>query len=200
MRNLAALAVSVFAGLCGTANANLVTNGSFEQGAFVNTSCNYMELTPGNGALTGWDVSATVAWGMNTCDGNVASEGNAFVDLSSFGAQSIGSLSQDLALVDGMEYQLSIDTMGGDVSISIGNVLLDLVGSSGGWVTTLFTFVADGSLLTITNSAPGNPIVFIDNLIVTGASPVPLPAAFPLMAMGAGALGWAARRRRRKVA
>jgi hypothetical protein len=40
--------------------ANLVKNGSFENtnGTWVDTTCNYMSLTAGSGAIPGWTAAA----------------------------------------------------------------------------------------------------------------------------------------------
>lgn len=39
----------------------------------------------------------------------------------------------------------------------------------------------------------------IDNIMITGVSPVPIPAALPLFASGLAAFGWVARRQRKKA-
>lgn len=48
-------------GLYGTAEANLITNGSFEEGAY--TGGSYVTLTTGSTSLTGWSVvSGSIDW------------------------------------------------------------------------------------------------------------------------------------------
>lgn len=161
--------------------ANIVQNGSFENGNFVNTSSNFMQVNPSDTSLSGWTViNEHIAWGLSAI-GFPASDGVGLVDLSGFGAQSPnGSIQQSLTTVLGTEYIISIDRQGG-----LSNVLIDGVGLSltsgaisGAWTTFTGTFTATSasSLLSINNGAPGNPIVFVDNVSVVSAVPVPAAA------------------------
>lgn len=196
MRNLLLVTTLTFsiALTAGSASANLVANGSFEDGDFVNTAANYMRLNAGDPALTGWTVADTVAWGLAPTDGNTASDGVGFVDLSGFSAESPnGELQQILSTVSGLSYAFSIDRQGGaiDVSIDGAPVALTAGGSNGAWTTYTGTFEATtaASLLSIANAAPGNRIVFIDRISV-----VPEPGSLGLTLLGLAFVTSASRR------
>ncbi len=174
-------------------SANLLTNGSFETGNHVNNGCNYMAVAPGSTALDGWDISAEVAWGVNTCDSFSGSDGVGYVDLSSFAANSLGQISQDVALTIGAEYVLSYDTFGGAITLAIDGVdtaPTDTTAGGGGYTTRSLSFIATNSLTTVsfTNNAPGNTVVFIDNVRLT-ATPVPLPGALVLLGSALASIG-----------
>ena len=50
-------------GVATSSQANLLTNGSFESGAFVNQGNDTMSLAPGSTVITGWTVvTDTTAW------------------------------------------------------------------------------------------------------------------------------------------
>jgi len=181
--------------------ANIVPNGSFESGAFANTTCNYMLLEPGDSSLTGWTVAnQSIAWGRSTCDGFTGSDGQSFVDLSAFGANSPnGTLEQLLGTTTGVQYDFAIDRQGGAVTVTLGGTPLTLTSGAlvGGWTryTSSFTATSNSTLLAIQNAAPGNPVVFIDNVQLSTV--VPVPAAGWLLVAGLGALGAASSRRQR---
>jgi len=150
---------------------NLVTNGSFEEGTHVSDGCNYMRVGAGSVALTDWTVVSEVAWGKNPCDGFTASDGVAFVDLSSFGSQSPnGELQQSLDTTPGTEYVFSIDRQGSNAAVSLGGSPLDLTpsSSSGPWTTYTAAFTATSSttILSIRNVTPLVQVVFVDNVVL----------------------------------
>ncbi|MEL7447770.1 MAG: DUF642 domain-containing protein [Pseudomonadota bacterium] len=194
-RHLSLTALGLFL-MSSSASANLIANGSFESGAHVNDSCNYMAVNPGSTALDGWDIGAQVAWGLDVCDGNGGSDGAGFVDLSSFGANSLGEISQALMLDIGTEYTLSFDSQGGAIDVTLNGDELVPTGApgAGGYMTftVIFTALETASVLSFANAAPGNPIVFLDNVILT-AAPVPVPGA---LALFASAIGFTAFRRK----
>jgi hypothetical protein len=181
--------------------ANIVPNGSFEIGGFANTTCNYMLLAPGDSSLAGWTVAnQSIAWGRSTCDGFAGSDGPSFVDLSAFGANSPnGTLAQLLGTTTGVQYDFAIDQQGGAVTVTLGGTPLTLTSGSvvGGWTryTSSFTATGNSTLLAVSNAAPGNPVVFIDNVQLSAV--VPVPAAGWLLLAGLGALGTASSRRQR---
>ncbi len=165
--------------------ANLVQNGSLEDlnGAFVNTSANYMALTGGATAIAGWTVTPTttgsIVWGKSpTTDNHTASSGTFFADLSGFGATSPnGGIQQQLQnLIAGQQYTFSIDTQGPAPLVTVGTATVSLsagtpfqVGSDT-WTPQAGSFIAGSTnpLLTIANQSPGQQVNFIDNIVITG--------------------------------
>lgn len=186
-----------------TANANLVQNGSFENGSHVDDGANYMRLVPGDTALLNWDIANEVAWGLSPTDGFSASVGVGFVDLSSFGRSSPnGTVQQILGTSIGTQYLFSYDSRGASsVNIDSTELLLSAGSTSNNWTsyTSVFTATSALSLLAIENNS-GSVVVFIDNVSITelDASAVPVPAA--LWLFGTAAIGLFGIRKRRKVA
>nr|WP_316642761.1 DUF642 domain-containing protein [uncultured Roseateles sp.] len=129
MRTLLSLAAALCAALAPSwAQANLLTNGSFEQGSFSGGSYGYplgQQLGAGSTAMTGWTVGAPeVAWAKTGQANLTAADGDYFVDLTGFcdlafngsgycgggvAAGSYGSVTQQLATVAGATYRLSFD-------------------------------------------------------------------------------------------
>lgn len=66
------------------AHANLLVNGSFEDGAFVSDGNQTMSLAPGSTVITGWTViTDTTAWiNVGNPFGLTASDGSRFLDLT----------------------------------------------------------------------------------------------------------------------
>ena len=94
---------------CVHANANLLTNGSFENGTFVNDGNQTMTLLPPSTTITGWTVvGREVAWirGGNAW-GLTAQEGDRFLDLAGYliGAP-FGGVEQTITTVPGTLYAL----------------------------------------------------------------------------------------------
>lgn len=171
------------------AQANIVQNGSFENGNFVNTANNFMQVNPGDSALSDWTVvNEHIAWGLNA-SGFSASDGIGFVDMSGFGAQSPNSQLQQLLNTSiGTEYFFSIERQGGVSDIFLDGAALTLTAGStlDDWTTYTgaFTAISASTLLSIDN-ASGSNIVFVDNVSVVSA--VPVPAAIWLF--GSGIIG-----------
>lgn len=172
----AALATSLALSSPGIA-ANLLVNGSFESGSFVNTSGGYSQLFAGSTAMTGWTVVGTqIAWGgPSNVDSIVAPNGSYFLDLTSFGAQGAGNsgVTQTIATVIGQSYNLSLTLFNPIDAAAIGvNV------TAGSTATTLngvglrsFNFIATGTStpITITQGA-GAFFVGLDNVSVDAAA------------------------------
>src|SRR5260221_9864525 len=68
------------------AHANLLSNGSFELGSFVNQGNDTMSLAAGSTVITGWKVVGdTTAWiGPANPFGLAASDGSFFLDLTNY--------------------------------------------------------------------------------------------------------------------
>lgn len=79
MRSLSTVsAVAAALALCsGASHANLLVNGSFEQGAYAETAAGYMHLPAGSTAMTGWTTQDNfIAWASpGNADGIVAHAG-----------------------------------------------------------------------------------------------------------------------------
>lgn len=100
------------------AKANLIMNGSFEDGAFAqNADTKVMKLPDGSTAITGWTVvggntSGDIAWEEN---GNPwsfnAQDGVRFLDLTGYGSDSTPhsgiKVSQTVNTINGLVYQLA---------------------------------------------------------------------------------------------
>jgi len=183
---------------------NLAANGSFEDlsGSFVNTSSNYMSLTAGSTAVASWTVSpgttGAIVWGRSpTGDGHRASDGNFFLDLTGFGANSPnGAIQQTLlGLTVGQQYDFSIDFHVSGVlpTVTVNGAPIALTPSgtvvvgTDSWTHESGTFVASiaAPVLKLANSQAGQQITFIDNVAV---SAVPEPTSLSLFALGAAAI------------
>lgn len=112
-------AVVLSASLLGASavHANLVANGSFESGAFVNQGNDTMSLSAGSTTITGWTVvTDTTAWiGPTNPWGLSASDGGYFLDLTNYqtGAPFAGLiLTQVISTTPSATYALSFDLGG----------------------------------------------------------------------------------------
>lgn len=213
------LSLLVLLGFAAPAMANIVQNGSLENGngTFINQTCNYMALGNGSTTIPGWTVSTSsgqIVWAQSpTCDGFSAADGSFFVDLSGFGSSSPdGALNQSLSTVGGVTYTFSMDIgpNNGTIAVSVGGKAVTLTGGtafsvgSTSWTPETGTFVGDPlnttPLLTIKDASPGSTIDFVDNISITGAqgNPTPEPATLALCAMGLAGLAARLRTRARR--
>ncbi len=106
-------------------HANLLVNGSFEDGDFHADANNTMDLAPGATNMTGWTVSsANVAWitDPNPFSGIYATDGVRSLDLTSY-EEDAGGVVQTLATNIGwtytIEFDLGANSAYGDASISV---------------------------------------------------------------------------------
>jgi hypothetical protein len=168
-----------------SAARNLVRNGSFEnpKGTWVDTTCGYMSVFAGSGAIPGWTVaSATIneiVWAKTpTCDNNTAANRTFFLDLTGYRADSPnGAVQQTLHnLTIGRSYTFSVDVISDGMLplVTIDTVAITLTAGTpftkgaDTWTPEKGVFTAQSAapVLTIQNQQPGQQINFIDNVIV----------------------------------
>ena len=208
-RLLSTLALATLAPLSAQAfvlvQPNLLVNGSFELGAWSNTSLGYMDVPTGSTEITGWTtLDNRVAWARTpTGDGVLASDGTFSLDLTGFGNLSPNAgVTQTITTVPGAAYTLSfqvdaIPVYGLPVVVQAqaGATSQVFSKSGAGWQTFSLGFTATGPSTAITlhgvrQAATG--YVGLDAVSVTAQ--VPEPGAWALMAGGLALLGWRRRR------
>lgn len=100
------LAIGLLLSACGVAEANLITNGSFELGSY-SGGTNFQTLNTGSTSITGWTVrSGTIDWINQYWN---ASEGSKSIDLAGMSA---GSISTNLNTIVGQSYRVQFDMAG----------------------------------------------------------------------------------------
>lgn len=211
--NAAILTISL---LCAAAaQANLLTNGSFETGNFVNQGFDTMSLPANSTAIAGWTVvTDTTAWiGPTNPFGLSASDGSYFLDLTNYetGAPFAG-MSQSIVTTPGATYLLSFDLGGSTFWGRPDSITASAAGTSAtfttgaasngtpnnDWYHESMQFVASAATTVITlQGSAGIKYIGLDNASVDLISaPVPEPSAWGLMLCGLGVIGLVARRRR----
>jgi hypothetical protein len=206
-----ALCVSLLAATA--ADANLLTNGSFESGAFVNQGADTMSLAAGSTVITGWTVvTDTTAWiGPTNPFGLSASDGSYFLDLTNYQAGApFAGMTQTIATLPGAVYALSFDlgssTFWGrpdGITASAGGTSLPFsappTGTNNDWqhVSMLFTASSASTAVTL-QGLSGVNYIGLDNASVEliSVAAVPEPGTWCLMLAGLGAAAATARRRR----
>jgi hypothetical protein len=189
--------------ICSQASAQLITNGSFEQGSFVPDGNHLMSLPVGSTVITGWTtINAEIIWGNNSNPFvSPASNGSMFLDLTGYHDSSpYGGVKQTVTLVTGQSYKMTFDAgvkqgsgvYAGPVTIratATGVASQDFTYNPPGtgtlWGTMEYDFVAtaastDISFLGITSG--GGQYIGLDNVAI---APVPEPICFPILFIAA---------------
>ncbi len=212
VRIVALAACSVF----GSANANLLTNGSFEQGTFSGGSFGFPlaeQLTSGSTTITGWTVSANeIAWyktgqppGLIPEDGQFAIDLTGFCDLGANCGQSgrYGGIQQSVATTIGGHYDLSF--YGANYALNATQPMLSVTATdiaqaytlpttnstAGTWTKYSFDFFADSTTTTINFSGlpaslGGASYLGLDNVNLDLVSTPPVPEPETYALMMAG--------------
>ena len=201
--------------LASAADANLLVNGSFEDGNFVNPGNATMSLPIGSTAITGWStVGDTLAWiGTGNPWGLSANDGARFLDLTDFAAGApFGGVVQTVATSPGSSYLLSFDlgssnfwgrpdAITASAAGTSATFTSPLTGTNNDWqrVSMAFTATSATTSVQLLGSAAIN-YIGLDNvsLDLVSAAPIPEPETWALMLGGLAAVGaWARRRARR---
>jgi Protein of unknown function (DUF642)/PEP-CTERM motif len=215
--SLRVVAAAALVAVSGAAQANLLTNGSFESGSALTSG--YTTLLIGDTTITGWTVvNDNLAWFHDAFGAGAgalsASNGVKFLDLTntSPSCTPCGGVEQTIGTTIGETYTLSFDlgsSSGYQIPSSIEATLQIVVGgvvtqtftstASGvnNWESFSKTFVASNANTTIrlVGSFAQLDYVGLDNVSVV-ASPVPEPGALALMVAGLAAVGSVVSRRR----
>lgn len=212
MKHIAAALITLSALISAPASANLLTNGSFESGSFVNQSGGYMAVPVGSGTITGWEViDNQPAWAQSiTSEGLTSQEGSYFLDLTGFGNVTPNAgVRQSFSTVAGQTYDVSF-WLGGYAPFGPTVVLTATAGATtqtftlnpgnaNTWVQHQFSFVATGSSSTLSLRSiqqGNNYYTGLDNVSVTAA--VPEPETYALMLAGLALVAGQAKRRQRR--
>jgi MYXO-CTERM domain-containing protein len=191
------------------AQANLLVNGSFEDGGFVDQGQATMSLAAGSTTISGWTVvTDTTAWiDIGNPYQLTASDGNRFLDLTDFPAGApFAGMQQAVATLIGASYLLSFDlgssnAYGRPAAITASaagssqTFTSALTGSNSDWETYSLAFIASsGSTVITLQGQTGNTYIGLDNAVLIQTA-VPEPGSSALALLGLGALaGWLRRR------
>jgi Protein of unknown function (DUF642)/PEP-CTERM motif len=195
-------------------HANLLANGSFESGAFVNQGNNTMSLAAGSTVITGWTiVTDTTAWiGASDPFGLGASDGSFFLDLTNYQAGApFAGVSQVIATTPGTTYVLAFDLGGSNFWGRPDSITASAAGTSqtfttpatgtnNDWYHHSMQFTAlSGSTTVLLQGAAGVNYIGLDNTSVELGSepppPLPEPGTLALLGLGLAGLGLSRRRK-----
>ncbi len=181
------------------AQANLLTNGSFEDTTgFVGDTNDTMILPMSSTTMTGWTViTAPIAWiGPTNPFGLTASNGSYFLDLTSYNDSSpFGGVQQSISTVSGQAYTLEFD-LGSALGQGLPDAITATTGlisqtftstnttSTNAWEHEIMTFTAtSGTTLISLRGVEGIHYIGLDNVSVSPVA-VPLPGAVLLLGGG----------------
>lgn len=203
----------LLAGMAGAANANLITNGSFEDLNGTHSGGSFDTLFAPDASIEGWAVtSGSIDW-INTHW--QASEGTKSIDLA---GNTVGQiLGTQFATEIGAVYDVSFDVAGNPDNASSGTTkygVSSTVSGNGtdninqfsfdtsnttrqnmGWITMSYSFTADDVLTRMQFQALSGHAwgVALDNVVVTKATAVSEPGALSLFGLGLVGLGFTRR-------
>jgi choice-of-anchor C domain-containing protein len=201
----------------GSAHANLISNGSFEDPGiglwYQNYGVNTGDPNYAGATIPGWSISPNnVDIVSDKFSGAPAYDGHQYLDL--VGTGSTGGISQSFDTVLGQQYTLSFAYGNNPWSTTTASGLIDVVVSSLlnpipithdtsttsniNWTLTSITFTGTGnpSILSFLNTVGGNNGgILLDDISVTAT---PIPPALALFGGGLGLISLVARRKRRR--
>ncbi len=208
-----------------SAQANLLTNGSFETPAVPVGS--FTTFPVGSALIPGWSVFGPAGTNVAIVSGSFSQNGVSFpaqdglqwLDLTGNGANSAEGVSQNVATTVGNLYQLSLyvgNTTGGGVFGTTSTVNVSLNGvptfvdvndtvsaTTLNWELFTHPFIATGASTTLgfQNGDPSNDNSNgLDNVVLLDLGPavsrVPEPGTLALLAIGLAAFGMARNRRK----
>jgi hypothetical protein len=202
------LALSTLLCIAPLAHANLLINGSFEQGTWVSTSSGYMDVPIGSTAITGWTTTDNrVAWAKTpTADGVIAQDGIYSLDLTGFGNLNPNAgVTQTINTAPGQQYLLTFEFdaavglsgLPAKLAVQAGSIATTFTKTTGGWEQFSLPFVATSSATAI--SLSGSRLeqtyyVGLDNVSVTS---VPEPSSWALLVTGVISTSALCRKRRK---
>lgn len=195
------------------AQANLLTNGSFELGTFVDDGNGTDSFSAGPTTITGWAaVGNQVSWIRSPNPWVLSAEdGTHFLDLTGYHTGvPFGGVTQMIATNVGEQYSLSFFL--GSYTQRWGGPPVSILASAGSasqtftvsttstastWTPFSMTFSATSATTTITlTGAAGAEYIGLDNVSVDAASAVPEPESGAMIALGLGLIGAITLRRR----
>ena len=211
---LSALVVGIALAEPTPARANLLANGSFESGGFVNQGNDTMSPAAGSTVISGWTVvTDTTAWiGPTNPFGLHPSDGDFFLDLTNYqtGAPFAG-MTQSIATIPGAVYALSFDlgsstfwgrpdSLTASAAGASQTFAAPPTGTNNDWQHESMSFTATGATTAVTlQGATGIAYIGLDNasvdLVSLPVGAVPEPGTWALLLAGFGAMGAVARRR-----
>lgn len=175
-----------------SAHATLITNGSFENGAFSGNSQDVMTLATGSTSLTGWTIlGPAIAWiGPTNPWGVRGQNGSYFLDLTDYahfandGRGVMQTIQTNAGLAYTLRYYLSAHSPNNflsEITATAGSTS-QACSTTGEWTLCSMNFTATGPSTEIrlvgTN---GQDHIGLDNVSVTlsdGQTPVPEPATY----------------------
>jgi hypothetical protein len=190
----AALIAGVF--LAGSAHANLIVNGSFEDNQVANGSWNWFPAS----SVNGWDGSNVEIWhnlfGIPAVDGSQVAELNA--DGPNSGAWSIF---QSFATVIGQSYDVAFSYRARESSdlfnFTVGSINQNFINNdTSAWKLFSGSFVANSVLTTLTFTSLNSGTLgnLIDDVKVNASANLPESNTIGLFAIGLIGLGFARRK------